>query len=151
MIFRALAARLAAASGYRRWRAHASALAVAGALAGVLGAGPAAAATLTQVEYGNPNTTTFLLSGPLTGGEQGKLQAEVAKLPPTRRIAIILNSPGGLLAEGLRLGRFFHDAKIATYVFAGGIGCHSACSLAFLGGRDSATGETGRTVRREGR
>ena len=100
MIFRALAARLAAASGYRRWRAHASALAVAGALAGVLGAGPAAAATLTQVEYGNPNTTTFLLSGPLTGGEQGKLQAEVAKLPPTRRIAIILNSPGGLLAEG---------------------------------------------------
>ena len=141
MIFRALAERLAAASGYRRWRAHASALAVAGALAGVLGAGPAAAATLTQVEYGNPGTTTFLLSGPLTGGEQGKLQAEVAKLPPTRRIAIILNSPGGLLAEGLRLGRFFHDAKIATYVFAGGIGCHSACSLAFLGGRDSATGK----------
>jgi hypothetical protein len=141
MIFRVLAERLLAASGYRRRWASISALAVAWAVAGTFGASPAAAANLTQIEYGNPGTSTFLLSGPLTGGEQAKLQVEVAKLPPTRRIAIVLNSPGGLLVEGLRLGRFFHDAKIATYVFAGGIGCHSACSLAFLGGRDSATGK----------
>jgi hypothetical protein len=138
MIFRTLAARLAETTYRHRWRALTSALAVAGAIAG---SSPAIAAILTQVDYGHPNTTTFLLSGSLTGGEQAKLQVEVARLPPTRRIAIILNSPGGLLAEGLRLGRFFHDAKIATYVFAGGIGCHSACSLAFLGGRDAATGK----------
>jgi hypothetical protein len=140
MIFRALSACLSAASGYRRFRAQACVLAVLVTLSGTLTA-PAFAASLTQVEYGHPSTTTFLLNGPLTGGEQARLQAEVAKLPPTRRIAIILNSPGGLLAEGLRLGRFFHEAKIATYVFAGGIGCHSACSLAFLGGRDSTTGK----------
>ena len=77
----------------------------------------------------------------LVGGELLKLQAEVAKLPPDRRVAVILDSPGGLVAEGLKLGQFFHEAKIATFVFAGGIGCHSACSLAFLGGRDAATGK----------
>ncbi len=111
------------------------------ALAGTLAAGPAAAATLTRVAVGGPSTSTFLISGVLTGGEQAKLQAEVTRLPPTRRIAVILDSPGGLLAEGLKLGRFFYDAQIATFVFAGGIGCHSACSLAFLGGRDAATGK----------
>jgi hypothetical protein len=65
----------------------------------------------------------------------------VAKLPPNQRIAVILDSPGGLISEGLKLGHFFYDTKIATFVFTGGIGCHSACALAFLGGRDAATGK----------
>jgi hypothetical protein len=110
-------------------------------LAGALAVAPAQAATLKRVEAGNPDTTTFLLSGMLVGGEVAKLQSEVGKLPPSQKIAVILDSPGGLLAEGLRLGRFFHDARIATLVYPGGMGCHSACSLAFLGGRDSATGK----------
>ena len=114
---------------------------MAAAVVGALAAGPAHAANLTRVEIGSPNTTAFLLSGMLVGGELLKLQAEVAKLPPTGRVAVILDSPGGLVAEGLKLGQFFHEAKIATFVFAGGIGCHSACSLAFLGGRDAATGK----------
>jgi hypothetical protein len=115
--------------------------AIAAAVVGALAASPAQAANLTRVEIGSPNTTAFLLSGMLVGGELLKLQAEVAKLPPTGRIAVILDSPGGLVAEGLKLGQFFYEAKIATFVFAGGIGCHSACSLAFLGGRDAATGK----------
>ena len=65
----------------------------------------------------------------------------MAKLPPNQRIALILDSPGGLISEGLKLGHFFYDTKIATFVFTGGIGCHSACALAFLGGRDAATGK----------
>jgi hypothetical protein len=104
-------------------------------------AAPAQAASVTRVEIGSPDTTAFLLSGQLTGGELLALQSEVAKLPPKRRIAVILDSPGGLLAEGLKLGQFFYDAKIATFVFAGAYGCHSACALAFLGGRDAATGK----------
>ena len=111
---------------------------VAGALTA---AGPAQAATLTRIDIGSPNTTAFLLNGTLVGGELLKLQAEVAKLPPSGRVAVVLDSPGGLVAEGLKLGRFFYEAKIATFVFTGGIGCHSACSLAFLGGRDAATGK----------
>ena len=104
-------------------------------------AAPAQAATLTRVEIGSPSTTAFLLGGRLVGGELLALQAEVSKLPPDRRVAVILDSQGGLITEGLKLGRFFHDAKIATFVFTGGIGCHSACALAFLGGRDAATGK----------
>jgi hypothetical protein len=118
-----------------------AALAVASAIVLPCIAAPVQAATLTRIEIGSPNTTAFLLGGQLVGGELLALQAEVAKLPSDRRVAVILDSPGGLLSEGLKLGRFFHDAKIATFVFTGGIGCHSACALAFLGGRDAATGK----------
>jgi hypothetical protein len=109
---------------------------VAGALMG-----PVQAASLRHAEAIGANATTFLLSGVLTGGETAALREEVAKLPPGQRVAVILDSPGGLVAEGLKLGRFFYDARIATVVVAGGIGCHSACSLAFLGGRDAASGK----------
>ena len=119
----------------------AAALAAVSAIALSCIAAPAHAAKLTRIEIGSPNTTAFLLGGQLVGGELLALQAEVAKLPPHRRVAVILDSPGGLVAEGLKLGRFFYDAKIATFVFTGGIGCHSACALAFLGGRDAATGK----------
>src|SRR6516162_6351545 len=104
-------------------------------------AAPARAASVTRVEIGSPDTTAFLLSGRLVGGELLALQAEVAKLPSNRRVAVILDSPGGLVSEGLKLGQFFYDAKITTFVFAGGYGCHSACALAFLGGREAATGK----------
>jgi len=120
---------------------RAAALAIASAIVLPCIAAPVQAATLTRIEIGSPNTTAFLLGGQFVGGELLALQAEVAKLPPDRRVVVILDSPGGLLTEGLKLGRFFHDAKIATFVFTGGIGCHSACSLAFLGGRDAATGK----------
>ena len=65
--------------------------AIAAAVVGALAAGPAQAADLTRVEIGSPNTTAFLLSGMLVGGELLKLQAEVAKLPPSGRIAVILD------------------------------------------------------------
>ena len=144
MTIRALAACLGALSGLgrpARWVGLRGTLMAALAVAGALAAAPAQAASLQRVEMGGPSTTTFLLSGVLVGGELAKLREEVGKLPPSRRIAIILDSPGGLVAEGLKLGKFFYDAKISTFVFASGIGCHSACSLAFLGGRDAASGK----------
>ena len=143
MIASRLAACLAATSvlgrAFSLLKRRAAALAAASAVALPFLAAPAHAATVTRVEIGSPNTTAFLLGGQFVGGELLALQAEVAKLPPDRRVAVILDSPGGLVAEGLKLGRFFHDAKIATFVFAGGFGCHSACALAFLGGRDAAS------------
>ena len=39
------------------------------------------------------------------------------------------------MAEGVALGKFFYRAKIITMVAAGGL-CASACSTAFLGGRN---------------
>ena len=140
-----LAARVVATSAFGRafslLTRRAAALAAAAALALPCLMASAQAANVGRMDIGSPNTTAFLLGGQLVGGELLALQAEVAKLPPERRVAVILDSPGGLVTEGLKLGRFFHDAKIATFVFTGGFGCHSACALAFLGGRDAATGK----------
>src|SRR5262245_2340921 len=91
---------------------------------------PAHAGTIARIEIGSPDTTAFLLGGQLAGGELLALQSEVAKLPPNRRVAVILDSPGGLLSEGLKLGQFFYDAKIATFIFAGGYRRHCTLSLA---------------------
>lgn len=95
----------------------------------------ASAATLTEVHTGRSDLAVFLLNGPIVGGETLALSGLVSKLPPGKAAAIILNSPGGNLAEGVQLGRFFHRARIATFVLGYGGSCASACALAFLGGR----------------
>jgi hypothetical protein len=104
-----------------------------------LGALPvrATAATVTAVDSGRPDLAVFALEGNIVGGETLALEALVGKLPPNRSAAIILNSPGGNLDEGMKLGRFFYRARISTFVLGHGGGCYSACAAAFLGGRDS--------------
>jgi hypothetical protein len=94
------------------------------------------AATITEVNPGRPDLSVFLLQGQIQGGETLALEVLIGKLPPSRSAAIILHSPGGDLLEGMKLGRFFYRARIATFVLGYGGGCHSACALAFLGGRD---------------
>lgn len=96
----------------------------------------ASAATVSEVKSGRPDLTVFLLNGQIVGGETLQLEALLSKMPPNQSAAIILNSPGGSLAEGLKLGRLFYRARIATSVLGHGGGCHSACAIAFLGGRD---------------
>ena len=126
---------------------HATAACLALATAVILAVTPARAASVKRVETNaTASAITFKISGLLVGGETGKLQAEVAKVPPGEGIAVILDSPGGLVSEGLKLGKFFYDARIATLVAADGSGCHSACSLAFLGGRDAASGKRMRVM-----
>ncbi len=95
----------------------------------------ASAANVTEVGTGRSDLAVFLLEGSIVGGETLALGGLVSKLPPGKAAAIILNSPGGNLAEGLSLGRFFHRARIATFVLGYGGSCASACALAFLGGR----------------
>ena len=95
----------------------------------------ARAANVVEVNAGRPDLTVFLLEGPIQGGETLALEALVGKLPPNKSAAIILNSPGGSLLEGMKLGGFFYRARIATFVLGYGGGCHSACAIAFLGGR----------------
>jgi hypothetical protein len=96
----------------------------------------AEAASVTEVSSGRSDLTVFLFEGPIEGGETLLLQAAVGKLPPGRTIAVILNSVGGNLGEGMNLGRFFYQARISTFVLGYGGGCYSACAMAFLGGRD---------------
>jgi hypothetical protein len=98
--------------------------------------GRASAANVTEVNAGRSDLAVFLLEGPIQGGETLALEGFVGRLPPNRSVAVILNSPGGNLDEGMKLGRFVHRARVSTFVLGYGGGCFSACAIAFLGGRD---------------
>jgi hypothetical protein len=79
--------------------------------------------------------------GRVEAGDTAMLKAYIAQLPVKRATAVYLNSPGGSLEEGMALGRYFHKAGIRTIVAGADVVCNSACSTAFLGGRDAETGK----------
>jgi len=105
-------------------------------LAASLAPDRASAGNVIEIPAGRADLAVFLIEGPILGGETLMLESLLGKLPPDRSVAVILNSPGGNLAEGMKLGRLFYHARISTFVLGYGGGCHSACALAFLGGRD---------------
>jgi hypothetical protein len=103
----------------------------------------AGAAEISRTELGMPglpDVVGFLYKGPVAAGDLLNLQSQISALPPDSAVAVVLESPGGSLGEGIALGRFFYRAKIITVV-GRGTGCHSACSIAFLGGRNAKTGK----------
>jgi hypothetical protein len=104
------------------------------------------AAELWRIKVGVPHLEIFYYQGPVTNGDALRLQTELAKVAPNKRVAILLSSPGGVSAEGKALGRLFYNAKISTFVLGNGGNCLSACAMAFLGGRDFATGEPLRVI-----
>ena len=83
----------------------------------------------------------ILVSGEMVDGDLLRLQTEIARMPPDRAITVYLDSPGGSLGEGVRMGQFFHSARITTAIKGQQGRCLSACAIAFLGGRDSGTGQ----------
>jgi hypothetical protein len=105
---------------------------------------PAAALQIERIDVGRADVAIFVMSGKFVAGDTLNLQREVSKIPPTVPVSVILDSGGGDLQEGFDLGRFFHSAKITTFVQGNGGTCASACSLAFLGGRDRVTGKPAR-------
>jgi hypothetical protein len=115
------------------------------AVAFAASASAAPAANVTRVDTGLSGTTTLLYSGPVRQGDLVRLQNEVAKVAPGQRIALMLESPGGLVSEGLAIGRYIHANKITTIAIAGP-GCASACTQIFLAGRDFATGKPARIM-----
>ena len=119
------------------------------ALCGAAGSG--SAADVMRVSTGRPGTVAFLISGRLDGGELARLQGLVAQVSPGQSMAVILDSPGGSSEEGIRLGTFFHDMRLATFVRGSGGICLGACALAFLGGRDGTTGRPMRVKMSGGR
>ena len=116
-------------------------------------------AALAQPAYGlefskysadSADVNAILAKGKIEDGDTYELQMYIANLPKKPNIVVFLDSPGGVLSEGMRLGRFFYQAKIETVVPAKTM-CTSACALAFLGGRDNATGKLKRTKSTNGR
>jgi ATP-dependent protease ClpP protease subunit len=76
--------------------------------------------------------STIVLEGPIDERAAQRLREEIARREmPTAMV--ILNSPGGLLLEGMALGRLIRELGYSTSVARGGV-CHSACVFALLGG-----------------
>jgi hypothetical protein len=97
---------------------------------------PAGALEISKHASDSAEVNAIQLKGKVEDGDTFNLQVYIANLPKKPVIAIYLNSPGGNLREGMRLGKFFFDNKIETAVETK-TACASACALAFLGGRDS--------------
>ena len=94
-----------------------------------------------KMDIGLPNTVALMIRGEYNGNEILRLKSAIADIEPGKRIIAVLDSPGGRVEQGEALGRFFYDAKIPTLVLAGSL-CASACTYAFLGGRDPITGSS---------
>jgi hypothetical protein len=124
----------------------AAALLLLGLAAGVAAAPPAAGAELRRIKVGVPGVEILLYQGGVTNGDALRLQSELAKLGPKNRVAILMNSGGGIYQEGIAMGRLLYKAKVSTFVVGSGGACLSACAMAFLGGRDSVTGEPLRAI-----
>jgi len=73
--------------------------------------------------------------GTIELNDDEKLHQYLSHLTPKKHTAIYLDSNGGSLYGGMKLGRYFKDHQIKT-VIQGYKSCASACALAFLGGRD---------------
>lgn len=117
--------------------------ALAGLVVGAF-AQPASAIEITKHAKDSPGVNAIQLKGRIDEGDTFDLQAYIGGLPKKAHVVVYLNSPGGNLGEGMRLGKFFYEHKIET-VIESKTACASACALAFLGGRDEATGKPLRT------
>jgi hypothetical protein len=112
-----------------------------GATAMLLGANASSALEFARHRADSATVNAIELKGNIETGDAVALQAYIAKLPHKKVTVVYLNSPGGSLEEGMALGRLFHRARIRTAVIGKDVVCSSACSTAFLGGRDFETAE----------
>jgi hypothetical protein len=112
-----------------------------GAAALLLSAGASSALEFTKHAADTETVNAIEAKGKIETGDAMTLQAYIAKLPDKKVTVVYLNSLGGSLEEGMALGRLFHRAKIRTAVVGKGVICSSACTTAFLGGRDPETAE----------
>jgi hypothetical protein len=73
-----------------------------------------------------------VLSGRVEGNEYQRLK-DVLSANPNIKVAVMRNSPGGDADTGYRVGEFFREKAITTYVSGY---CYSSCSRFFLGGKE---------------
>ena len=98
---------------------------------------PAGALEISKHAKDSAETNAVQLKGRIDDGDTYELQVYIASLAKKPNVVVYLNSTGGNLREGMRLGRFFFQNKIETVVESK-TQCASACALAFLGGRDDS-------------
>src|ERR1700724_1127249 len=78
-------------------------------------------------------------NGPITPGISQSFGAEFERHSDYIK-TVVLNSPGGSVADALAMGRLIRDRKLATEVEAGQ-SCASSCPLVFAGGVERRAGE----------
>src|ERR1700712_2050613 len=81
----------------------------------------------------------LMATGTITPGMSESFAAEVGKRSDYIK-TVLLNSPGGSVADALAMGRLIRDKKFATGVEAGKY-CASSCPLVFAGGVERRAGE----------
>ena len=72
----------------------------------------------------------LILSGPVVGGEPGKVREALASAPGIDTV-ILRNSGGGDAPAGYQVGQLFRERGLRTAVSGY---CYSSCSRMFLGG-----------------
>jgi hypothetical protein len=77
--------------------------------------------------------TRLVIWGGVNAGDAARFRDAIDQTPKPIAEILILGSPGGLLDEGLQIGRIIHDHKLATRIPGKGV-CVSACNFIFLGG-----------------
>lgn len=75
--------------------------------------------------------TELELIGPFPQGTAQSVQTMLQRFPSIR--VIHLNSPGGLITEGVALYQLIQEYQLDTYVPSA---CSSACTIAFMGGQN---------------
>ena len=123
--------------GCRAW--HRVLAGLIGSAAMLLGADASLALEFAKHAADSETVNAIEAKGKIEMGDAVALEAYIAKLPQKKVTVVYLNSLGGSLEEGMALGRLFHRAKIRTAVIGKDVVCSSACSTAFLGGRDPET------------
>lgn len=86
---------------------------------------PASAVEISKHSSDNVLVNAVLLKGTIVDGDAYEVRKHIAKLPKKTGTIVYLDSPGGNLREGLKLGTYFHDLKIETVVEAKAL-CTSA-------------------------
>lgn len=81
----------------------------------------------------------LMASGTITPGISEAFAAEIAKRGDYVR-TVVLNSPGGSVADALAMGRLIRERNFATEIEAGQY-CASSCPLVFAGGVERRTGD----------
>ena len=81
----------------------------------------------------------LMATGTITPGISEAFAAEVGKRGDYIK-AVVLNSPGGSVADALAMGRLIRERKFATEVEAGKY-CASSCPLMFAGGVERRAGD----------
>jgi hypothetical protein len=69
--------------------------------------------------------------GGIDSGDSQRFRAAVDQAKPVEEV--VLYSPGGVLEEGLQIGRIMRSQRLSTHVQSG-MKCISACNFMFMGG-----------------